>query len=103
MLLHDKFKNYIFLLASILLISSCEKPSLNAEEFFDYTNFSLSGSHYGFNISASNPKSISEFLIKLAENKSWKLRMSQNAKKAYEKHFSIETIFSKWSKILFYK
>jgi dipeptidyl aminopeptidase/acylaminoacyl peptidase len=51
MLLHNKFKNYIFLLASILLISSCEKPSLNAQEFFDYTNFSLSGSHYGFNIS----------------------------------------------------
>ena len=51
MILHNKFKNYIFLLASILLISSCEKPSLNAQEFFDYTNFSLSGSHYGFNIS----------------------------------------------------
>ena len=51
MILHNKFKNYIFLLASILLISSCEKPSLNAQEFFDYTNFSLSGSHFGFNIS----------------------------------------------------
>jgi glycosyltransferase involved in cell wall biosynthesis len=57
--------------------------------------------NYGFNISDSNPKNISEFLIKLAENKSWKLKMSQNAKKAYEKYFSTETILSKWSKILF--
>ena len=59
--------------------------------------------NYGFNIPDSDPRTISEFLIKLAENKSWKLKMSQNAKKAYEKHFSIETILSKWSKILFYK
>ena len=34
--------------------------------------------NYGFNISDSNPKSISRFLIKLAENKSWRLKMSQN-------------------------
>jgi glycosyltransferase involved in cell wall biosynthesis len=57
--------------------------------------------NYGFNISDSNPKSISEFLIKLAEDKSWKSKMSQNAKKAYEKYFSVETILSKWSEILF--
>ena len=57
--------------------------------------------NYGFNISDPNPKKISEFLVKLAENKSWKLKMSENAKKAYEKYFSIETIFSRWSKILF--
>lgn len=57
--------------------------------------------NYGFNISDSDPKSISEFLIKLAENKSWKLKMSQDAKKAYDKYFSIEAILSKWSKVLF--
>ena len=33
--------------------------------------------NYGFNIPASDPKTISEFLIKLSENKSWKLKMSQ--------------------------
>ena len=57
--------------------------------------------NYGFNISDLNPKNISEFLIKLAENKSWKSSMSENAKKAYEKYFSTKTILSKWSKILF--
>ena len=59
--------------------------------------------NYGFNISDSNPKSISRFLIKLAENKSWRLKMSQNAKKAYKKYFSIEIILSKWSKVILYE
>lgn len=59
--------------------------------------------NYGFNISDLNPKNISEFLIKLAENKSWKLKMSQNAKKAYKKYFSIETILSKWSEVIIHE
>ncbi len=54
----------------------------------------------GFNISSSDPIIISKFLIKLAENKYWKLNMSINAKKAYEKHFSKKIILSKWSKVL---
>ena len=57
--------------------------------------------NYGFNISDLNPKNISEFLIKLSENKSWKFKMSLNAKKTYEKYFSNKIILSKWSKILF--
>ncbi len=56
--------------------------------------------NYGFNIPASDPKTISEFLIKLSENKSWKLKLSLNAKKAYDKHFSRDKILSKWSKVL---
>jgi glycosyltransferase involved in cell wall biosynthesis len=55
----------------------------------------------GFNISDLDPKNISEFLIKLAENKFWNSKMSQNAKKTYEKYFSTKIILSKWSKILF--
>lgn len=57
--------------------------------------------NYGFNISDLSPKNISEFLIKLAENKFWNSKMSQNAKKTYEKYFSTKIILSKWSKILF--
>ncbi len=56
--------------------------------------------NYGFNISATDPKIISEFLIKLAEDESWKSKMSQNAKKAYEKYFTRDKILSKWSKVL---
>ena len=59
--------------------------------------------NYGFNISDLNPKNISEFLIKLAENKSWKFKMSLNAKKTYEKYFSTKKILLKWSKLLFYR
>ena len=44
-------KNFLLILISTILVSSCEKPSLTAQEFFDYTNYSLSGSHYGFNLS----------------------------------------------------
>jgi glycosyltransferase involved in cell wall biosynthesis len=56
--------------------------------------------NYGFNISATDPKIISEFLIKLAEDEYWKLEMSQNAKKAYEKYFTRDKILSKWFKVL---
>ena len=56
--------------------------------------------NYGFNISDLNPKNISEFLIKLAENKSWKSKMSYNAKKTYEEYFSTKTILLKWTKVL---
>ena len=50
MKLFIKTKNFLFILISTILISSCEKPPLTAQEFFDYTNFSLSGSYYGFNL-----------------------------------------------------
>ena len=56
--------------------------------------------NYGFNIFATDPKIISEFLIKLAEDDSWKLKLSQNAKKAYKKYFTRDKILSKWSKVL---
>ena len=46
-----KSKNLLLILISTIFASSCEKPSLTAQEFFDYTNYSLSGSHYGFNLS----------------------------------------------------
>ena len=46
-----KSKYLLLILISTIFASSCEKPSLTAQEFFDYTNYSLSGSHYGFNIS----------------------------------------------------
>ena len=46
-----KSKYLLLILISTIFISSCEKPSLTAQEFFDYTNYSLSGSHYGFNLS----------------------------------------------------
>ena len=56
--------------------------------------------NYGFNISATDPKIISEFFIKLAEDDSWKLKMCQNAKKAYKKYFTIDKVLSQWSKVL---
>ena len=46
-----KSRNFLLILISTIFASSCEKPSLTAQEFFDYTNYSLSGSHYGFNLS----------------------------------------------------
>ena len=46
-----KSKNLLLILILTIFASSCEKPSLTAQEFFDYTNYSLSGSHYGFNLS----------------------------------------------------
>lgn len=55
---------------------------------------------YGFSVSDLNPKNISRLFIKLAQNHSWKDRMSQNASNAYKKYFSRNIIFKKWSKIL---
>ena len=55
---------------------------------------------YGFCIPTLEPKKISQFFIKLAENNSWKSKMNSNAISAYEKHFSRNKILSKWSDIL---
>ena len=83
------------------LTAEREKLSVDLADQADQIRKLMEQNNYGFNISDLNPKNISEFLIKLAENKSWKSRMSENAKKTYKKYFSTKTILSKWSKILF--
>ena len=59
--------------------------------------------NYGFCITPSEPKKISEYLIKLLENNSWKLKMNSNALSAYEKYFAKDIILSKWSDVLLSK
>jgi glycosyltransferase involved in cell wall biosynthesis len=59
--------------------------------------------NYGFCIDKLDSKKISQLLIKLAKDKSWKLKMSKNAKSAYKKHFSKNVICRKWNRILLYK
>jgi glycosyltransferase involved in cell wall biosynthesis len=59
--------------------------------------------NYGFCIPTLEPKKISEKLIKISENKSWKTKMSANAINSYKKYFTKDKILSKWSDILAYK
>ena len=59
--------------------------------------------NYGFCPASLKPKKISNFFIKLAANKSWKLKMNSNAKNAYKKYFSKDVILRKWSDVLLYK
>jgi glycosyltransferase involved in cell wall biosynthesis len=55
---------------------------------------------YGFCVSNSDIDKIAKLFIDLADDSSWKLTMNKAAKAAYEKNFSKEKIFEKWSKIL---
>ena len=59
--------------------------------------------NYGFCISSFEPKKISQLLLKLAEDNTWKSKMNFNAFNAYEKYFSRNKILSKWSDILSFK
>jgi glycosyltransferase involved in cell wall biosynthesis len=59
--------------------------------------------NYGFCIDKLNSKEISQLLLKLAKDNSWKLKMSKNAKSAYKKHFSKNIICGKWNDILLNK
>jgi glycosyltransferase involved in cell wall biosynthesis len=59
--------------------------------------------NYGFCIPTSDPKKISQIFLKLAENNSWKAKMTNNALRAYEKHFSKNKILDKWENILLNK
>jgi glycosyltransferase involved in cell wall biosynthesis len=56
---------------------------------------------YGFYVPRSINK-ISKLFISLANDKSWKLKMNNNAKKANKKLFSKKKILAKWIKILEY-
>ena len=57
----------------------------------------------GFCISSFEPKKISQLLLKLADDDTWKSKMNFNAFNAYEKYFSRNKILSKWSDILSFK
>ena len=59
--------------------------------------------NYGFCIPTLEPKKISEKLIEISENKSWKTKMSANAINAYKKYFTKDKILNKWSDILTFK
>ena len=56
---------------------------------------------YGFYVPRSINK-ISKLFISLANDKSWKLKMNNNAKKANKKLFSKKKILARWIKILEY-
>jgi glycosyltransferase involved in cell wall biosynthesis len=55
---------------------------------------------YGFYVNILDINKIAKLFISLADDASWKLTMNKAAKVAYEKNFSKEKIFEKWSKIL---
>lgn len=59
--------------------------------------------NYGFCIDKLDSKKISQLLVKLANENSWKLKMSKNAKNAYKKYFSKNIIYRKWNDILLHK
>ncbi len=77
------------------IIAVLEKDSEIAK-LMEYEN-------YGFCISSSEPKKISEYFINLLENNSWKSKMNSNAISAYKKYFAKDKILSKWSNILLSK
>ena len=56
--------------------------------------------NYGFCIPTLEPEKISQYLIKILENKSWKIKMGNNALTAHEKYFAKEKILNQWSEIL---
>jgi glycosyltransferase involved in cell wall biosynthesis len=63
----------------------------------------MENENYGFCIPTLDPKKISQHLIKILENQSWKHKMGNNATNAHEKHFTKNKILSKWSKVLLSK
>ena len=55
---------------------------------------------YGFNTQFGDKHSLVKLLIKLANNKQWKKKMSRGALKAFDKHFSSKVILKKWSNVV---
>tara|TARA_Y200000002_G_scaffold345312_1_gene319127 strand:- start:5 stop:1216 length:1212 start_codon:yes stop_codon:yes gene_type:complete len=56
--------------------------------------------NYGFHVKFGDTYSIAKLLKKLAKDNQWKIKMSQNALKAYNDHFSSKVILNKWSKVI---
>ena len=63
----------------------------------------MENENYGFCIPTLEPKKISQHLIKILENQSWKNKMGSNAIRAYENYFAKSKILSKWSNVLLNK
>lgn len=57
-------------------------------------------SNCGFWISKNNPIFLSNLLIKLLKDKTWRKIMSNNAINLYKKRFSSKVILDKWNTIL---
>ena len=56
--------------------------------------------NYGFWCNNNDIKSLSDLLINLTKDKSWKKKLSVNAINAFKKKFSSNIILNKWSEIL---
>lgn len=55
---------------------------------------------FGFSVSGSDEAKIASLFTKLADDTSWKKKMNNAAKVAYEKNFSMNKILNQWSKII---
>ena len=55
---------------------------------------------YGFNTQFGDKYSLANLFIELANNKQWKKKMSLNALKAFNKHYSSNVILKRWSKVV---
>lgn len=55
---------------------------------------------YGFSVSNDDANIISEMLLNLADDITWKAPMKKAALKAFEKNFSSDIILQKWSNLL---
>lgn len=56
--------------------------------------------YYGFCVDKLDSKLISQLILKLSTDNSWRIKMSKNAKNAYKKNFSKNVIFKKWNDVL---
>jgi glycosyltransferase involved in cell wall biosynthesis len=56
--------------------------------------------NYGFWCNNNDIKSLSDLLINLTKDKSWKKKLSVNAINAFKKKFSSNIVLNKWSEIL---
>ena len=55
---------------------------------------------FGFSVEGADTTKIANLFIKLADDTSWKIKMNDAAKIAYEKNFSMNKILNQWSNII---
>ena len=97
--LHDKMFKYAYpskimtyLQQGVPILSTIDSESEIVQDMLSF--------QYGFWCSKNNPISLSNLLIRLSGERSWKKKMNDNIEKIFHEKFSSKKILNNWKKIV---
>jgi len=76
------------------------KPIIAAVEQESELSQDMQSQSYGFSVPIGDAKALAQLLIQLAEDHSWKQKMSSAVRHAFEQKFSAEVVLQRWAQVV---